>query len=520
LSQPSNTSIKRNNLINKTEPFLFYVTIILLTAPIFCYDYFVTNDGPAHVYNANLIQHFFGIYHQQISALFNFNTSIEPNWIGHFILIIFKSFTSGAFSEKLLIASIFALFPITMRNLVITLNKDNAWLAWLSVPFAFHFMILLGFYNFSIGIVLFILAINYAIKSEFEFKGKQVFILILLSLALYFSHLIVYALFFLFVSLGILLKRKSNLKSLATFIGLQIPFLLFCLLFVLHHSKGKTADALELEVLFDWLLKARPLIVYNELEEAWFGYTYNLIIVIILCSGIIFSRLKKIKMSSTSNFLQCLAFMFFMLILFFVAPNELVSGGFLNIRMLLLFYIFLIACLSMFTYPKIIAFPILLVLLSITAFQQNKKFTNLNVLSAEASELTSIQNHVKEGKTMIPLNYSKNWLHTNLSSYIASDKLILLFDNYEANTPHFPLKWVEQAQPNPLLGNFSYSLNPTISIAPYENKTGLHVNYIVRWCYQHAEKDTIALKTNQEISNDFKLIYTSPKGNAELFERR
>ena len=174
----------------------------------------------------------------------------------------------------------------------------------------------------------------------------------------------------------------------------------------------------------------------------------------------------------------------------------------------------------MFTYPKFIAIPIILFLLTTTTFMQNQKFANLKVLSAEASELTSIQNHVKEGATMIPLNYSKNWLHTNLSSYIASDKLILILDNYEANTPHFPLKWVEQAQPNPLLGNFSYSLNPTITIAPYENKTGLHVDYIVRWCYQHAEKDTIALKTNQEISNDFKLIYTSPKGNAELFERR
>lgn len=507
-------------MIKKTEPFLFYVTIILLTAPVFCCDYFVTNDGPAHVYNANLIQHFFGIYHQQISAFFNFNTSIEPNWIGHFILIIFNSFSSGAFSEKLLVASIFMLFPLSIRNLVITLNKDNAWLAWLSFPLVFNFMIGLGFYNFSMGIVLFILAISYAIKSEFECKGKQIFILMLLSLALYFSHLIVYALFFLFFSMGILLKRKNNLKSLAAYIGLQIPFLLLCFLFLIHNAKGKSADTLGFEMLVDWLLKARPLIVYNELEEAWFGYTYNSILIFILFSGIIFIRLNKIKIGNTSNFLHCVAFMFFMLVLFFVAPNELVSGGFLNVRMLLLFYIFLIACLSMFTYPKFIAIPIILFLLTTTTYMQNQKYANLKVLSAEASELTSIQNHVKEGTTMIPLNYSKNWLHTNLSSYIASDKLILILDNYEANTPHFPLKWVEQAQPNPLLGNFSYSLNPTITIAPYENKTGLHVDYIVRWCYQHAEKDTIALKTNQEISNDFKLIYTSPKGNAELFERR
>lgn len=506
-------------MIKKIEPFLFYFTVTLLALPIFCYDFFVTNDGPAHVYNANLIAHYFGKYHQNITAFFNFNTSIEPNWTGHLILIFFKLFVSGAFSEKLLVASIIALFPVTIRNLVITINKTNSWIAWLSIPFAFNFLIGLGFYNFSIGLVLFIFSIDYALKNEFEFKGRQIFMLVFLSLSLYFSHLIVYALFFLFVSFGILLKKNNNQKALFSFIGLQIPFLVLCFLFIIHHSKGQTDGTLGFDLLFDWLLKARPLIVYSESEEARFGHIYNVVIGILLLTGIIYASINKIKMSAKTHFLMCLAFMFFMIILFFVAPNELVSGGFLNIRMLLLFYVFLIASLSFFTFPKLTPLVLIGILAPITFYHINIKFDKLKILADEASELSSVQNHVKEGRTMVPLNYCPNWLHTNLSSYIATDKLILLLDNYEANTVHFPLKWKKEAQPNPLLGNFSNNLNPSISIAPYESKTHLRVDYIVRWCYQYHEKDSIDLKTNQEIGKYFKLIYTSPKGNAELFER-
>ncbi len=157
--------------------------------------------------------------------------------------------------------------------------------------------------------------------------------------------------------------------------------------------------------------------------------------------------------------------------------------------------------------------------MSITFYQQWYKFSQIKVMSADAAEMTSVVKHLNEGKTIIPLNYCHNWLHTNLSNYLAADKLMLLFDNYEANTVHFPLKWVPQAQPNPLLGNFSISLNPTLNVAPYENKTGLHIDYLLRWCYQQNQQDSISEKTNQEITRHFKLIFTSPNGNAELFER-
>jgi len=506
-------------LIKKTEPILFYLIVIIFATPVFCNDYFVTNDGPAHVYNANLIAHYFGAYHEHITALFNFNTSIEPNWIGHIILILFKLFASGAFSEKLLVAFILLTFPIAVRNLIITLNKENALIAWLSIPFAFNFILGLGFYNFSIGIVILLFAINYSIKKTFVFKGKQLFVLLIFSVLLYFSHLIVYGLFLVFISLGILLKRNESLKMLALFTSFQLPLLLLCFLFLFNHSKGTSADALSFEVLTDWFLKARPLLVYNESLEVWFGYATNIIISFVLISGISLSIFNKKNRLKNTHFLLFLVITLLMLLLFFLAPNELVSGGFLNIRMLLLFYIFLIILLSFFQFNRVLILLPIIILTSIAFYQQLNKFSTIKVLANESKELTCLENYIKEGGTIIPLNYSVNWLHTNLSNYLSSDKLLLLLDNYEANTVHFPLKWVPKAQPNPLLGNFSYSLNPTINIAAYENKTGIQIDYILRWCYQHLPKDSISEKTNLEITKYFKLIYTSPKGNAELFER-
>jgi hypothetical protein len=507
-------------VIKKIEPLLFYLSIIIAALPIFCYDYFVTNDGPAHVYNANLIYHYFGEYHQSITALFNFNTAIEPNWIGHLVLIVFKLFLSGAFSEKLLVALILVLFPFAMRKLVIAINKENALIAWLSIPFAFNFILLLGFYNFSMGVVLLLFALNHAVNCKFEYKEKQILWMLFYSVLLYFSHLIVYGLFIIFIFLGMFLKRDHLIiKKTILLIGFQLPLLVLCFLFLRNHSDGGDINALGFEVLLDWLLKARPLLIYNETSEAWFGYVVNILMAYLILLGIVLLRLKKISIKANQNLVLFSVFMLLALVLFFIAPNELVSGGFLNIRMLLLFYIFLIICLSFFTYPIFYIVPAIIITLSSTFYQQWNKFSEIKILSEDTSELTSIVKHLKSGKILIPLNYSQNWLHTNLSNYVAADKLILVLDNYEANTVHFPLKWVPTAQPNPLLGNFSNSLNPSINIMPYEKKTGLRVDYVVRWCYQHIQKDSICEQTNKEIRTYFRLIYTSPKGNAELFER-
>ena len=506
-------------MYKKLEPPLFYLCVILLAMPIFCYDFFVTNDGPAHVFNANIISHYFGKYYQNITALFTFNTSIEPNWIGHIILIIFKLFFSGAFSEKLLVSLILITFPISIRNLVININKKNAIIAWLSIPFAYNFMLGLGFYNFTIGLVLLFFAMGYSVKTIFEFKGKYLFVILIYSILLYFSHLIVYGLFLVFYTMGIFLKRKETLKSIVQFVVLQLPLLLISIFFMLSHTKGETFDSLGFSFLFDWLIKARPLLVYNENSEAWFGYTVNSITILILVSGIFFTIANKNKLQKQPNFILFLTLTIAMLLLYFIVPNELVSGGFLNIRMLLLFNLFLIVLISFFDYKKDFLMLPIIVLITATIYQQKYKFTEIKVMSEDAKEITSVVKYLKEGKNLIPLNYCTNWLHTNLSNYIAADKLILLLDNYEANTVHFPLKWVPDAHPYPLLGNFSYSLNPSISIAAYETKTQFPIDYLLRWCYQQNPQDSISEKTNDEIKNNFKLIYTSPKGNAQLFER-
>ena len=509
-----------NSFKHKIEPALFYTTVILFAFPIFLNPYFVTNDGPAHVYNSNLLFHYFGNYHAAISNLFELNPFPEPNWVGHFLQIILKFFFSGALSEKIVVATFFILFPISIRYLISNLNKDNKILCWLALPFVFNFIIEIGFYNFCLGMVILNFSIGYVLKHNFLFRLKHQLALFMIGILLYFSHLFVYGIFILAVILGMMLTKPFNKNNSLKFIVFQSPLLLLSLLFYILKSGVTSTVNIDIGTLTTWLLEARPLIVFNEENEKWFGIFINSIILISLLLGLIYAIIKKEKISSTPHYYLIASVSLLMMILYFLFPNEIASGGFINIRFLFLFYNFLIAMLAFYVYPKHYLYLMATIVTGFSIYQQRVKFIEVKALSVDAEEMCSGIHLISEGKTLLPLNYSGYWMQSNFSNYLASDKVILVLDNYEASTPHFPLAWKKNADPNVLLGNFNTSRSPEFAIMNFENKTTIQVDYLSRWCYESSPKDVISNLTNIEINKYFKLIYQSENKKLELFAKK
>ncbi len=78
----------RKDWFNRYVPFLFWAMLLAGTIPLLVFRHFVTLDGPAHLYNAQLIREIWFGGHSLVNDLFRVNDFPVPNWSGHLIMAL------------------------------------------------------------------------------------------------------------------------------------------------------------------------------------------------------------------------------------------------------------------------------------------------------------------------------------------------------------------------------------------------------------------------------------------------
>jgi len=126
------------------EKFLFLIVVLLNIIPVLSYTYFPTMDGPAHLYNSNLITHLLFEDNQQLHEFYKLNTIAVPNWIGHFILSFFNLFLPAFLAEKILLLIYFVGLPYSFRRLIITINPKAVFVSYFIFPFTYSFLFFIG----------------------------------------------------------------------------------------------------------------------------------------------------------------------------------------------------------------------------------------------------------------------------------------------------------------------------------------------------------------------------------------
>src|SRR6185436_14819205 len=147
----------------KNEKFLFLFIVFLHCAWIFLFRYFVTHDGPAHLYNANLITHMIFDNNDPASNIFEFTPGIVPNWIAHILLAAFNLLLRADLAEKAFLLSYVFLLAYSFRRLILTINAQSIAASYLIFPFVFSFTLQIGFFSFSFGIAVMFIVLAYFI---------------------------------------------------------------------------------------------------------------------------------------------------------------------------------------------------------------------------------------------------------------------------------------------------------------------------------------------------------------------
>src|SRR5258707_606655 len=171
---------------------LFAALVVLLDGPVWLVKLVPTQDGPVHLAQADLIARFGwgGALQEPAASFYQWNPRIEPNSAIYLLLAGLIRLTGDALMANTLFLSLYGLIWIAAAFAVCRSETARPMLPiLLLLPLAFGVFIHWGFYNFALGVPLFLLFASFW-RSVRERGDAVAFVSTALFLAaLYLTHL-------------------------------------------------------------------------------------------------------------------------------------------------------------------------------------------------------------------------------------------------------------------------------------------------------------------------------------------
>jgi hypothetical protein len=524
------------------EKYIFILIVLLNLIPILSGKFFPTVDGPAHLYNAKLITYLLFENHANLETFFSFNSEPVPNWTGHLILTFFSSFLPGFLAEKMMLLLYMIGFPFAFRALVRTIAPQHIWSSYLIFPFTYSLVFFFGFYNFSFSLIFLLITLNYWIKHDTRgFTKKSVFILFLLILASYFSHIFVFGI--LLFSIGLHIGHKAIFqwmekqqfvrtifidalkKAGILLIASGLPLILFAQYFLLRPNLHQDVFY-ETHVLIDWLKNMRPIIALHfDNEEnytkilAWLYLALTIIALFIWLNGLrkafgASQSMRHVLIKSTKSSGFWLLAALFMLFLYFKLPESDGYGGFISIRLGMLFFLFYALWLATQKMPVFIGVLAALIVLfcnfklNFFYLEETRKHNQIAVECHRAADF------IEPNSIVLPIDASDDWFDIHLSNYLGVDKAMVILENYECNHGYFPLVWNKQKMPTTVLGTLTPDDLPCVHLKHGFSSATKSVDYVFVLGDLRTENDCHN-KIQNVINEQFSLVYSTE--NCALF---
>lgn len=446
--------------IFKYEFLLFYILCLVSILPLLFTRYYVTLDGPTHLYNANLIRSLVFHHDTEILNLFRINPMAVPNWMGHFLMAFFGLFLPAFLSEKITLLLYFILTPIFFRKFILLFNPSNKSFSYLMLLFTHNFLLYFGSFNMMLGVMFLFITLFYFHKNCQTINVKNIFVLGLLLLMVYFSHFMIYSIalcflvalsFYSLESDSEVSLKKRTVNKLFLLILSALPSLILAAQYFLNvDSVEEGAPRLPFKELINWIVNVRPLLTLSE-NNPWKIYTNILFVlfVVVIINQVVFIIKKIIKAEKSKLNIKlkipafkvvCLLASIVFLILYFILPNAII----LTYRLIYLFYIIFILWVALIDHPKWLHYLTLMVIIIIQVKFTSMYIKEMRSLSREAQMFEEVSRKIDKGSTVLTLNYSDNWLHQHISGYLGCNKTLAVLENYEAALKWFPIQWNRQ----------------------------------------------------------------------------
>jgi hypothetical protein len=431
---------------------LFFALVLLYLVPVWTVHYLPTVDGPCHTYNAWIIRSYADV--PLFQKYYEINTRPYPNWTGHAVMALLMFVVPPLVAEKLLVTLYVVLFLSGVWYFAGTVKAERRWLAFLAFPFVYNHMFQFGFYNFSIGMALFLWIVGFWWRRRERVDLRYAVAINLLLWVCYLTHIVAFVLALLAIAVLWLatLSREGWRRHLLHVAVLAPQIVLPIWYFAVKGSKYVVPERRPLATLARYLLELKVLAVGE--AQQWSAIGLAIVFLVLVAATLWWGRFRRSGEVENPQpaFRQADAFLLLALAfvaLYFFSPDGMGGGNLLKPRLSMFPYLILIPWLA----PPLtrrarrlcVAGLALLALLNLgymTALYQ--------VMSGIMEKYLAGLAPVRPNTRVLPLLFRREApVLGHAIGYAALEKNLIDWDNFEATGSHFPAIFRASAPPPP-----------------------------------------------------------------------
>lgn len=532
-------------LINKITKTLLFAGSVLCLLQIWWPAYYLTGDGPCHVYNAQIL-HDLWCHKNTLfyNRFYEVNTQPNPNWLSTIVIALLLFIVKGAIAEKIFLTFYIAIYISGGWLLLRKISGKSSY--WKFVVFIFIFTMPLakGFYNFSFSIAFYFWMIwSWLSILERRNIGNGL-LFFFFSFLTFFTHLLPFVFgtitcTALLISYSIATRQEQNETRIKNFFfknGLLLALLLAPFVILMGWFTG-SQGGMQIHIGHHFyrlieLVRFKYIVTLDH-NEVLFCMLAGFTLSLLFCILLFYSVRSSLKINKYDGFVLALLFVTFVYLFF---PEEFLGRLILISMRTQLFVWILVVCVISYRVPsEKIRNTFGLILFGYFIALSIVRLSCQVIASRAVADIMSSAKYIKPNSVVLPLNFNlngldeksrqvfdQNWPFRHAYQYMGTEKPLIILDNYEANTGYFPLLWNENINPYRLLGKEAgiEGMPPFVKIKEYKQTSGVTIDHILMWCYDPSFlSDRNFNILYKEINESYHIIYATPGSRTILYEK-
>lgn len=522
------------NIRSVKESWLFAALLVLTLLPIWLFPWFLTADGPCHLYNAAILRDWMQGNGDFYSQFYDLNTRLEPNWLTHTVLALLQFVFIASIANKLFLSTCIILFCSGFRKYLFSIAIENRFLSIWIFPFVWQTAMLMGFYNYMLSIGLAFCIAAFYTRHKDQISTSKTIYLMLSFVLLYFTHLLGCFMALMLCGLASLQttepsERRRILPRILKLTLTSLPAIILTLTYLIRQSDHTSnAERPALFALLNDLNMLSPLFGLTGRDvQLSMKMSFMLQLLLLFVIAMLFLRSNK-----KNVLVPGISFIIILLLYLFLYETSF-GGSQIRPRLGALLYMFIILCAaSIGHFTRSLRFIFIVAAIIFSSVYSLNKISAYRKIDLFVSEMRSAGNLINDRSLVLPLNCDR-FLHdtdgnkinlyvpifTHVAEILQEGKQLIFLNNYQASTGYFPTLWKENLNPFVHLAiNQGMEVEPPqVDILKY-NKENATVNYILIWGNKkEAVNNPAYLSMVQTVVNNYTLIYTSEIYKIKLY---
>jgi hypothetical protein len=520
----------------------------VLLLPIWGFPYFLTEDGPTHVENAKILLDYGKPAHELLRTFYTLNLKPYPNWASHLALAALMSVTGPWLAEKLLLSAYVLLVPVAFRYALLAVRPAAAPLWPLILPFVYPHFFHRGFYNLAFAAIPFFFILGRWMRNDGRLRLPGSLALSALLVLLYFCHLV--TLLLALASLGLLALWISGRElaangraaargvavRLATLTAASAPAAVLVLRFVSSQGTERAFPGPTLGERWRDLWRLYELASHTP-RELWLTSALG-VVLLVAAAFVLAARVRARRAERSDGFLlaaMAVAAVYFLApVTVLHSPGSTAGGGTIHDRVAPYVYMVLLLFIAGYEMREPVRRALSGVGLAAAMGLLLVRWPHYAEMNTQLAEYLQSAPHIERHRTLLPLSFAHNgrradgsllsWrtsVFLHAGAWLAIERDLVDFANYEADLGYFPTLFRPEANPYRLLRGGQELLTPCVSFRRYERHGPRPLDYILLWGAPPSREDPCLTALFRHLESDYERVHVSrPQGLARLYRRR